>query len=234
MEPAYRVAGDTIDYAVDAGVTHVAIFDVMGHSLHSAQCAVLCVAAYRNARRGGSTLVETLHSIDDALLAGFAGEIFATTVLAQLDTGTGVFEWVNAGDPEPLLLRDGKRIKDLRVDPWEPRGAGLATPGHPIGQTVEVGHEQLQPRDRVLLFTDGVVEARSPSGQFFGVDRLADLVLRHLAGGLPAAETMRRVVRELLAHHQDRLSDDASLLLLHWGGEQAHDQGDGTLETAIA
>lgn len=214
LEPAYNVAGDTVDYAVDAGVTHVAIFDVMGHGLHSAQSAVLCVAAYRNARRSGSTLADSLRRIDDALLAGLGGEVFATTVLAQLHTDTGLLEWVNAGHPEPLLLRDGKLIRSLHTQPGPPVGLGLAEPVQPV-----VGQEQLEPGDRVLLFTDGVVEARSPAGDFFGTERLADLVLRHLAGGLAAAETMRRVVRELLEHHQDQLSDDASLLLVQWNGE---------------
>ena len=214
LEPAYLVAGDTIDYAVDTGLTHAAIFDVMGHGLHSAQCAGLCVAAYRNARRAGATLTDTLRRVDEALLAGIGGETFATAVLAQLHTETGLVEWVNAGHPEPLLLRDGKLIKYLHVEPHPPAGLGLPTSTTPVA----VGQEQLEPGDQILLYTDGVVEARAPSGEFFGTERLADLVIRHLAGGFPPPETMRRVVRELLEHHKDRLSDDASLLLLEWRG----------------
>jgi len=219
LEPAYNVAGDTIDYAVDAGRTRAAIFDVMGHGLHSAQCAVLAVAAYRNARRSSRSLIETLASIDDALLAGLGGDVYTTAVLAELDTETGLLQWVNAGHPEPLLLRGGKLIKTLHVEHSPPLGLGELSDTDPV----PVGHEQLEPGDRILLYTDGVTEARSPSGEFFGVDRLADLIIRHLAGGLPAPETMRRVVRELLDHHQDQLSDDASLLMLEWrsGNEQA-------------
>jgi serine phosphatase RsbU (regulator of sigma subunit) len=68
----------------------------------------------------------------------------------------------------------------------------------------------------VLLYTDGVTEARSPAGDFFGERRLADLIVRNLAAGLPAPETMRRVMHALLEHQQGRLDDDASLLLLQW------------------
>ncbi len=219
LEPAYLVAGDTIDYSVDAGRTRVAVFDVMGHGLHSAQCAVLAVAAYRNSRRAGRSLTESLQSIDEALLAGLGGDVYATAVLAELATDTGLLQWVNAGHPEPLLLRGGKLIKTLHVEHGPPVGLGDLYAAYPIA----VGSEQLEPGDRILLYTDGVVEARSPSGEFFGVDRLADLIIRHLAGGLPAPETMRRVVRELLDHHQDQLSDDASMLLLEWrsGNEEA-------------
>ena len=218
LEPAYEVAGDTIDYAVDAGTTRVAIFDVMGHGLHSAQCAVLAVAAYRNARRSGRSLIQSLSSIDEALLAGLGGDVYTTAVLAQLATDTGLLEWVNAGHPEPLLLRGGKLIKTLHVEHSPPLGLGELRDNDPV----PVGHEQLEPGDRVLLYTDGVVEARSPSGEFFGVERLADLIIRHLAGGLPAPETMRRVVRELLDHHQDQLSDDASMLMLEWRSGTEH------------
>lgn len=212
LEPCYFVAGDTIDYAVDAGRTRVGMFDGMGHGLQSAQCAVLTVASYRNARRGGRTLTETMEAIDATLFEGLAGEVFSTAVLLELDTDTGMLQWANAGHPEPLLIRSGKLVKELYVEPRPPLGLGYLTDGQPPA----IGHEQLEPGDRVLLYTDGVVEARSPDGDFFGVERLTDLVIRHLAGGLTAPETIRRVVRELLEHQQNQLADDASLLLLEW------------------
>ena len=216
LEPAYEVAGDTVDYAVDASCARVAVFDAMGHGLQSAQLAALAVAAYRNARRSDRSLADTARSIDEALLAGFAGEAFATAVLAELDTDTGRLEWVSAGHPEPLLLRGGRLVKTLHADPAPPLGLGHSA--DPTGPTdpVTVGSEQLEPGDRVLFYTDGVTEARSPDGDFFGPERLIDLISRNLAGGLPTPETMRRVVRALLAHQQDRLSDDATLLLLEW------------------
>lgn len=219
LEPCYHVAGDTIDYAVDADLTRVAVFDGMGHGLHSAQCAVLTVAAYRNARRSGRSMTDTLQDIDEALLNGLGGEVFTTAVILELDTSRGLLQWVNAGHPEPLLLRNGRLVKSLHVEPRPPLGLGhLLTAGD-----VEIGREQLEPGDRLLLFTDGVVEARSPEGDFFGTERLTDLVIRHLAGGLSAPETMRRVVKELLDHQQDQLSDDASMLLLEWRSDTAED-----------
>jgi len=61
-----------------------------------------------------------------------------------------------------------------------------------------------------------VTEARSPDGEFFGAERLVDLITRHTASGLPAPETMRRVVRSLLEHEQGQLSDDATLMLVEY------------------
>jgi len=150
LEPAYEVAGDTVDYAVDAGRARLAVFDGMGHGLHSAQLAALTVAAYRNARRSGRSLAETARTLDEALLAGFGGEAFTTAVLAELDTDTGRLEWVSAGHTEPLLLRGGRLVKTLHVDPAPPLGLGhSADPAGPA-DLVAVGSEQLEPGDRVL------------------------------------------------------------------------------------
>lgn len=219
LEPCYHVAGDSIDYSVDAGVTHVAVFDGMGHGLHSAQCTVLTVGSYRNGRRLGLDLQPLLVSIDEALAEGLGGEVFSTALLGRLNTDSGRFDWVNAGHPPPLLLRGGQHVKTLELEPRPPLGLGDLS----STRDVVVGTEQLEPGDRLLLYTDGVVEARSPEGEFFGVERLTDLVLRNLAGGLPAPETMRRVVRQLLHHQAGQLSDDASLLLVEWrsGNEEA-------------
>jgi serine phosphatase RsbU (regulator of sigma subunit) len=213
LEPAYEVAGDTVDYAVDAGVARAAVFDGMGHGLRSAQLAALAVAAYRNARRAGRSLPDTAARISAALLEVFAGAAFSTAVLVQVDTVRGVLTWVNAGHPEPLLLRNGRLVRALHAKPSLP--LGMRVDGHPAARFT-VGREQLQPDDRVLLYTDGVTEARSPDGDFFGEQALVDLLGRNLAAGLPTPETMRRVVRALLDHQQGQLSDDATLLLLEW------------------
>jgi serine/threonine protein phosphatase PrpC len=214
LEPAYEVAGDTVDYAVGPGLTRAAVFDGMGHGLRSAQLAALAVAAYRNARRGHHTLADTAARISTALLEAFAGEAFSTAVLVELDTDSGILSWVNAGHPEPLLLREGRLVRPLHVRPTLPLGMRIT--GYPADLPIQVGREQLQPDDRVLLFTDGVTEARSPTGEFFGDRALADLLVRNLAAGLPTPETMRRIVRALLVHQQGQLTDDATLLLLEW------------------
>lgn len=214
LEPAYDVAGDSVDYAVDADLARVAIFDGMGHGLRSALMASLSVAAYRNARRGGHSLTATAAVIDRAVEAGFSGESYTTAVIAELDTGTGHLSWVNAGHPEPLLLRQGQLVRSLHVDPGLPFGLGLDDTDHRYA----VGTEQLEPDDQVLFHTDGVTEARSPSGELFGVEQLVDLLARTVADNLSPAESMRRVGRALLAHQQAHLTDDATMLLLFWPG----------------
>jgi serine phosphatase RsbU (regulator of sigma subunit) len=78
--------------------------------------------------------------------------------------------------------------------------------------------ENLEPGDQVLLYTDGITEARANDGTPFGIDRLTHFAVRALADELPAAETVRRLVHAILEHQQDCLQDDATVLLLHWHG----------------
>ncbi|CAA9371080.1 MAG: Serine phosphatase RsbU, regulator of sigma subunit [uncultured Nocardioides sp.] len=211
LEPAYEVGGDTVDYAVDARTAHLAIFDGMGHGLRSSQLAAMAVASYRNARRTGQDLTRTVRLVDEAISLSFGGEAFLTGLLAELDCESGRFTWISAGHPAPLLLRDGGVLKELHVEPSLPLGlSGL------LDERPSIGTESLEPGDMVLLYSDGVVDARSPTGQFFGIDRLVGLVTRHLGAGLPAPETMRRVITSLLDHQQGQLDDDASLLLVQF------------------
>jgi len=214
LEPAYEVGGDSINYAVDAGVTKFAIFDGMGHGLSSAHLATLIVAAYGNGRRSNRSLTTLVRIIDEAVVATYRGEMFATAVIAELDTESGLLSWVNVGHPEPLLLRDGRLVKLLHVDPTLPVGLDLNP--EESGPEISVGSESLQRGDLVVLYTDGVVEARSPEGDFFGQDRLVDLLTRQLAADLPAPESMRRVIHALMEHHQGQLADDATMLFVQW------------------
>jgi serine phosphatase RsbU (regulator of sigma subunit) len=217
QEPAYEVAGDSVDYAVESGRAWFAVFDGMGHGLQSAQLATVSVAAYRNARRAGRSLTAAAAAIDQAVLGAFGGEAFTTAVLADLDTDSGLLSWINVGHLQPLLLRHNHLVKRLRSEPDLPFGLGLSHPGQ-AHRAFSVSTEHLQRGDYVLLYTDGVTEARSPSGELFGLDRLVDLVTRNLAAELPPNETIRRTVRELLAHQQAQLRDDATLLLVQWSG----------------
>jgi len=216
LEPAYEVAGDSMDYAVDVDAARFGIFDGVGHDLLSAQLVSLVVAAYRNARRARQTLVQSATHINQAVTGLFPGEGFVTGLLAELDTDTGLFNWLAAGHLPPLLLRHGRLVKTLELPPTLPFGLGLdfVLPEGP--EAIRVGSQQLEPGDYLLLYTDGVIEARSPDGEPFGVPRLTDLMIRNLAAGLPASETMRRAVLALMHHQAGDLADDATLMLVQW------------------
>lgn len=212
LAPAYEVGGDAFDYALNGHIAHVAVFDAVGHGLHASLLANLAVACYRNGRRAGLPLAERVAAIDTALADGFGPERYVTAVVGELDIGTGVFRWINAGHPEPMLLRDGQLVKELVCDPALPLGMGRLAGG----PSYDICEESLQPGDRLLLVTDGVDEARAEDGSFFGRNRLAEFAARELASGLPTPEVMRRLQSAILRYQTGRLQDDATTLFVEW------------------
>ncbi|TFV52586.1 serine/threonine-protein phosphatase [Blastococcus sp. TF02A-35] len=208
LEPSYEIGGDTFDYAVNGPVADLMVLDAVGHGLPAALLSTVAVGAYRSGRRAGLPLPEISARMDQAIREQFAASQFATALLARLDLDTGRFSWVNAGHPAPLVVRDGELL------PPHPCRSSL-----PLGLQPGPAHEcsvQLGPGDRILLYTDGIVEARSPEGAFFGEDRLADFVVRAEAAGDPPPETLRRLMRSVMDHQSGQLQDDASIVLVEW------------------
>jgi len=80
----------------------------------------------------------------------------------------------------------------------------------------EVATTRLQPWDRVLFFTDGVIEGHRRGSDPFGTERLADLLSSVTLAGYGPAETMRRLSRSILDHHRHHLSDDFTMLFVEY------------------
>ncbi|MES4906306.1 MULTISPECIES: PP2C family protein-serine/threonine phosphatase [unclassified Streptomyces] len=212
LEPAYDLGGDAFDHSTLDHTVHLGIFDSMGHDLAAGLVASVALAACRASRRSGAGLEEVAVSIDEAVHEVFPDR-YVTAVLASMQTGTGSLEWLNCGHPTPLLIRDKEVLREALVrEPQPPLGLRNMQPR----KSCQVGRFQMEPGDSVLLYTDGVTEARSPSGVRFGEERFADFIIRAMAAGDPAPEALRRLIHTILEHHGGELDDDATIVLTEW------------------
>ncbi|HSP03787.1 MAG TPA: PP2C family protein-serine/threonine phosphatase [Acidimicrobiales bacterium] len=210
LEPAYAIGGDTFDYALSRSGLDFAIVDAVGHGLPAVSISAVTVNGLRNARREERSLEVAYLDTDATLRSQFTRSAYATAQFGSLSSTTGELTWLNAGHPLPLLVRDATFIGEVPCRPSLPMGLG--------GSVTEIAVAQLQPGDRVLFYTDGVTESQSPGGETFGVDRLADLLVRGAADGTSPAESVRRLVATVVEYNDRRLRDDATLFMLEYHG----------------
>jgi serine phosphatase RsbU (regulator of sigma subunit) len=215
LEPAYGVAGDSFDYAINDNIVHLAVIDAMGHGLNAALLATLAISAYRHARRADVGLADLYGLMDTAIDGQFGPDQFVTAQMMHLDITTGHLQWVNAGHPAPLLIRDRRVVRALESPTTLPVGFGGATP--------QISEQVLRRGDRVLFFTDGAIEEHKPGGEQFGQQRLIEFVERAERVGEGVQEMVRSLSHSLVQARDGVTTDDATLFLVEWrGGFASH------------
>jgi len=208
LVPAYEVGGDLFDYAVDVDEVVLTVTDAMGHGLQASLLASLGVGALRNARRTGLSLADQVRFADRVLYGQFGGEQFVTALAVAIQLRSGQARIVNAGHPG-LWLKRGAQIRRLDVVAQLPMGLFEAT--RYVEQPVT-----LHPGDRLVLVSDGVLEAQGGGNDPYGEQRLEGAILA--TSTLAPDETVRQLVRLLLDYQGDELRDDATVLCLDWHG----------------
>lgn len=204
--PAYEVGGDCYDYSVHAAYLDLSSLDAMGHGVQSSLLAALTTAVMRNARRAGDGPVAQISLADRQLLDRFGGDQFVTALAMRLDLSDGTLVAVNAGHPQPWRVRDGQ-VDQVELSPQLPVGMFEATSYRP--QLL-----RLEPGDRLVVVTDGVLEAGAP-GVEFGEERLAEMLLA--TAGLTPHQCVAEVLRTLRTY-APKMHDDATVICLDWSG----------------
>ncbi|MFJ8849317.1 PP2C family protein-serine/threonine phosphatase [Streptomyces sp. NPDC102437] len=210
LEPAYSVGGDAFDHSFTDNGLHLVLLDAMGHDLASGGASAAGLAACRATRRSGGRLTDIVTEIDRILDEWFTDRLM-TAIIADLDVTDGTLTWVNCAHPPPLLVRGGQVLHILQREPDLPLGWNFHSHTPPTTHRA-----RLQPGDRILLYSDGVTEARSPEGDLFGEQRLADTVIRAMTVGEPAPEALRRLLQQLKRHQEHQMSDDATIVMAEW------------------
>jgi serine phosphatase RsbU (regulator of sigma subunit) len=210
IEPAVDMAGDAYDFALTGTSSFgLALFDGMGHSVEAALLSVLAVSAYRLARTRSPDLTRIAAALDAAIEQQGRGERFVTGNLTAVDLDTGTLSLLSAGHPQPILVREGRATEvdvEVRRPPF-----GISPPDRPVARL------DLQPGDVVLLYTDGVVEARQGSGRRLGVEGLQELAVEHF-GPKASVPLATRLLMDTVHVRRASADDDATLVAVRWSG----------------
>lgn len=219
IEPARQVGGDLYDfYMVDAQRLFFIIGDVSGKGIPAALFMAVAKALTRSlAMRLSGGPAQVIAAVNDDLARENAESLFVTMLLGVMDVQTGEIELVNAGHDAPWRLRTARPVEQLAA----PHAEG----GPPLcmlpGFAYRVQRIRLQPGDRLCLVTDGITEAASDTGEFYGNQRLR-AALESANDGTQAAgaeQVVRQVrddVRRFVAGAEP--SDDLTMLVLQWNG----------------
>jgi serine phosphatase RsbU (regulator of sigma subunit) len=205
LEPAATIAGDTYDYSLARDALHLSVTDAMGHGVTSALTATLCVGSLRNARRADASLVEQAAAADEAMRT-YAKDSFVTGLLGRADLRSGIMGLVNAGHVAPILIRSADiAAVELPVN----RPFGLSA-----DREYRQAQLQLEPGDRFVIVTDGMLERRAAN--------LPLIELLDQTRALHARETTRYLADAVLGVAGPKLADDATILVLDWHGQHEH------------
>jgi serine phosphatase RsbU (regulator of sigma subunit) len=209
LEPASHVAGDTFDYSVDRDVLHASMTDAMGRGVQAALLATLVLGSLRNSRQAGLGLAEQASAANEAMLAHADDDQFVTGLLLRVDLRTGRLAAVNAGHPRPYRLRDG-RVECLGLEADVPFGISA-------GIDYREQELRLEPGDRLVVVTDGLIERNEAPAHLDVAAALADTAALH------PREVVHLFKASVLAAAAAGLDDDASVLCIDWqGGPSAY------------
>ncbi|RFC77896.1 PP2C family protein-serine/threonine phosphatase [Streptomyces sp. AcE210] len=211
-EAEAQIGGDLYAAARTTSGTRLIVGDVRGKGMTAVNDAALLLGAFRVAAHRQASLGELVTYLDrsvcwDLMEPGEVscyGETFITANILDIPDGGGRVQVVACGHPPPVVLRDGRPMTMEALHPAPPLGLGeLAHPRY------HVDSFQFEPGDLLLLYTDGVTEARDSTGTFYP---LAERITGWTENDPDAF--LGRFRRDLLHHVGGHLNDDAAMIAI--------------------
>jgi sigma-B regulation protein RsbU (phosphoserine phosphatase) len=215
---ANLVGGDWYDVDFSARELSVVVGDASGKGIAAALMATIALSILRAERGFGSTPKQVIERTNDALRGATDPDSFTTLIYAVLDLASGELRWLNMGHPAPFYLLSEQS------DGQGPRGYYLEGPrNRALGWFEDPGLSEsvatITPGDRLVFFTDGWLDAKSPDGEVFGEHRFAQALLR-MAPAAPDA-IGEELVGEVEGWAAGKLDDDLTMLIVEFEGAPA-------------
>ncbi|WKD31039.1 serine/threonine-protein phosphatase [Streptomyces xanthophaeus] len=221
-ETGAQIGGDLYDVVQTRYGVRMIVGDVRGKGLPAVRAAAVVLGAFRESAHYEDDLVEVVAHCGaalrrDAVVAGAAEgedavlEGFVTALVAQIPDGPRI-DVINRGHPPPLLLSDGAVRPLMPTTPLPPLGLEEFVSGPPG----RADSYPFAPGDRLLLYTDGVIEARDRDSTFFDLARAMVTMRDHSREAF-----LEDLHQALLRHTENRLADDAAILVV----DRCEDEG---------
>jgi sigma-B regulation protein RsbU (phosphoserine phosphatase) len=211
IQPAREVGGDFYDYRfLDQDRLSILIGDVSGKGVPAALFMAMTQTLFKGFASPARTAADIMSRVNNALCDESHTGMFVTLIYGVLDVRRGMLELCNAGHPPPIHLRH-------RMPPQLLQGERHPALGLLRDSPFTSAHFQIQPGDRLVLYTDGVTESINAAHELYGSARLEQLLQRHAESS--AAEITEAVIRDVRAHSgEQEPSDDLTILALHHEG----------------
>ncbi len=204
---AEAAAGDYYDFIPCAdGRLGIIVGDVTGHGIGPAMIMAGARSALRTLFADDLSEAHILGRLNLRISEDVKGDLFMSMLVARLDPKARSIAYANAGESPPLLLRADGTAESVE-------GTGVA-----LGIEKEFRYQnqraiELRQGDTLLLYSDGIFEARNPAGEEYGRDRLIASLLSHRR--LAAEQALESVRRDVIEFRQrDSLDDDMTLVIV--------------------
>jgi sigma-B regulation protein RsbU (phosphoserine phosphatase) len=204
--PCYEIGGDYYDFIErEDGRLVIALGDVSGKGTAAALLMSSLHAAIHAQSASHNSLVATISAVNRYLAENIPTNRFVTLFYAELDPESGALSFLNAGHNPPLIVHSAGTVEQL------------ASGGLPLGIKPDAeyreGRTQLQHGDVLVIYSDGVTEAVSPTGEEFGATRLYEVVSRNIEAS--AAGIRDRIESSLTKFAQGTsAADDITLVIV--------------------
>jgi serine phosphatase RsbU (regulator of sigma subunit) len=214
------IGGDLFAMARTSGSTRLVIGDVRGKGLASISDTAIVLGAFRAAAHGELPLPDLVAYVEDAVhwgLQEFSGaaddvhERFVTAVVLDIPDDQPVVHVISCGHPPPLLLREDTATALAVPEPAPPLGLGAI-----FDATYAAAVFPFEPGDRLVLYTDGVTEARDGRGIFYPLAERAAAWADH-----GPKQLLRRIIADLDEYAGGRLNDDMAMVVAERTGQPA-------------
>jgi len=205
---AAKVGGDFYDvFQIQPGKVGIVMGDVAGHGLSAATLTLLVLNTTKALAHQGYSPGDVMRRANDIIMEETEEHVFVTIFFGVLDLDSGRLRYCSGGHPPAVMRRRDGELELL--------GATCPVVGAFTGLSVDELETHMATGDMLVLYTDGVTEARNPDGEFFGQVRL----LQTIEGSKTAAELTQHVFDGVLEFTGGALNDDVAILSISPVGE---------------